>query len=110
MRLDLALLVGDICLVPLIVKAGHRCAQETKELRLKGRDHFLLNRWKRKTGLHVNTSNLQVGMIVSVCEQRLWQLPQVGFQQGGSIIGVEAACFQVYICPGIEHLPEGGLP
>lgn len=49
-------------------------------------------------------------VIVSVCEQRLWQLPQEGFQQGGSIIGVEAARFQVDVCPGIEHLPEGGLP
>lgn len=49
-------------------------------------------------------------VIVPVCEQRLWQLPQEGLQQGGSIVGVEPARLQVYVCPRIQHLPEGGLP
>lgn len=56
------------------------------------------------------TSNLQVSMVMSVCEQRFWQLSQVGFKHCGCIIGMEVACLKIYICPSIEHFPQGGLP
>lgn len=55
----------------------------------------------RRAGVRVSTSDLQVDVIVPMCEQRLRQLAQVGLQQGGGVVGVEAARLQVDLCPRI---------
>lgn len=55
------------------------------------------------------TSNLQVSMIVPVCEQRLWQLSQVGLEYRGCVIGVEITRFQIQLCSSVQHLPQGCL-
>lgn len=54
-------------------------------------NNFIL-KWQESEYKLTNTSNLQVGLIVSVCEQRLWQLSQEDFEQCGCVIGVEVAC------------------
>lgn len=57
-----------------------------------------------------NTSDLKVSMIMPVCEQRLWQLPQENFEQRGDVIGMKVPRLQIYISPGVQHLFQGGLP
>lgn len=59
--------------------------------------------------MSVTTSNLQVSVIVPVCEQRLWQLAQVGLEYCSCVIRVEVACFEIQLGPSIQHLPQGRL-
>lgn len=55
------------------------------------------------------TSNLQVSMIVPVCEQRFWQLSQVGLEYCSCVIGVEITRFEIQLSSSIQHLPQGCL-
>lgn len=59
--------------------------------------------------MSVTTSNLQVSMIVPVCEQRFWQLSQVGLEYCSCVIWVEVACFKIQLGSSIQHLPQGRL-
>lgn len=59
--------------------------------------------------MSATTSNLQVSMIVPVCEQRFWQLSQEGLEDCSCVIGVEVSRFQIQLCPSIQHLPQGRL-
>lgn len=59
--------------------------------------------------MSVTTSNLQVSMIMSVCEQRFWQLPQEGLEYCSCVIGVEITHFKIQLCSSIQHLPQGCL-
>lgn len=56
------------------------------------------------------TCYLQVGVIVPVREQRLWQLPQETLQQAGHVVGVVVTRLQVDVHPTVQHLPQGLLP
>lgn len=55
------------------------------------------------------TSNLQVSMIVPVCEQRFWQFSQVGLEYCSCVIGVEITRFEIQLSSSIQHLPQGCL-
>lgn len=102
--LYLAFLVRYTCLISLIIKARQLWKQQIRELLLKEQMGlyclhftliwfwFYLEPWQKSVSEWNHTSNLQVSMVVSVCEQRLWQLSQVGFEQCGRIIGVEVTC------------------
>lgn len=59
--------------------------------------------------MSVTTSNLQVSLIVSACEQRFWQLSQVGLEYRSCVIGVEITRFKIQLFSSIQHLPQGCL-
>lgn len=56
------------------------------------------------------TSYLQVGMKVSVCEQRFGQLSQKRLEQRGHVVGVEVSGLQVNVGSTVEELLQGLLP
>ena len=56
------------------------------------------------------TDYFEMGVEVTLSQQRFWQLPQEDLEHGCHVIGVVVPRLQVNVRPVVEHLSQGLLP